>query len=64
METHSNILAWKITWTEEPGGLQSRGSQKESDTTEHMHTHPQTCRKRNSGANPVKTSHFIGKLTS
>ena len=23
MATHSSILAWKITWTEEPGGLQS-----------------------------------------
>ena len=23
METHSSILAWKIPWTEEPGGLQS-----------------------------------------
>ena len=27
MEIHSYILAWKITWTEEPGGLQSMGSQ-------------------------------------
>ena len=26
--THSNILAWTIPWTEEPGGLQSMGSQK------------------------------------
>ena len=26
--THSSILAWKITWTEEPGRLQSMGSQK------------------------------------
>ena len=26
METHSSILAWKIPWTEEPGGLQSIGS--------------------------------------
>ena len=25
MATHSNILAWRIPWTEEPGGLQSRG---------------------------------------
>ena len=25
MTTHSNILAWKIPWTEEPGGLQSMG---------------------------------------
>ena len=33
MASHSSILAWKIPWTEEPGGLQSMGSQ-ESDTTE------------------------------
>ena len=28
MATHSNILAWRIPWTEEPGGLQSTGSQR------------------------------------
>ena len=28
MATRSNIFAWKIPWTEEPGGLQSRGSQR------------------------------------
>ena len=28
MVTHSSILAWGIPWTEEPGGLQSRGSQR------------------------------------
>ena len=27
MATHSSILAWRIPWTEEPGGLQSTGSQ-------------------------------------
>ena len=27
MATHSSILAWRIPWTEEPGGLQSKGSQ-------------------------------------
>ena len=27
MTTHSSILAWRIPWTEEPGGLQSMGSQ-------------------------------------
>ena len=32
MATHSSVLAWRIPWTEEPGGLQSMGSQ-ESDTT-------------------------------
>ena len=28
MATHSNILGWRIPWSEEPGGLQSMGSQK------------------------------------
>ena len=30
MATHSSILAWKIPWTEEPGGLQSMGSQSQT----------------------------------
>ena len=34
MATHSSILAWEIPWTEEPGRLQSMGSQK--DTTERL----------------------------
>jgi len=29
MATHSTILAWRIPWTEEPGGLQSMGSQRD-----------------------------------
>ena len=33
MSTHSSILAWRILWTEEPGGPPSMGSQ-ESDTSE------------------------------
>ena len=33
MATHSSILAWRISWTEDSGGLQSMGLQ-ESDTTE------------------------------
>ena len=28
MATHSSILAWEIPWTEEPGGLQCKGSQR------------------------------------
>ena len=28
MATHSSILVWRMPWTEEPGGLQSRGSQR------------------------------------
>ena len=39
MATHSSILAWRIPWTEEPGGLQSVGSQRVSDF--HFHTERQ-----------------------
>ena len=38
MTTHSSILAWTISWTEEPGGLQSIGLQ-ELDTTEGLSMH-------------------------
>ena len=40
MATHSGILAWRISWTEGPSGLQSMGSQKESNMTERL-THTQ-----------------------
>ena len=36
MAPHSSTLAWKIPWTEEPGGLQSMGS-LESDMTDRLH---------------------------
>ena len=36
--THSNILAWEIPWTEEPGGLQSMRLQSQTRlSTEHIH---------------------------
>ena len=38
MATHSSILAWRIPWTEEPGGLSPRGH-KESDSTQRLHFH-------------------------
>ena len=31
METHPSILAWRLPWTKEPGGLQSTGSQRPGD---------------------------------
>ena len=37
METHSTVLAWKIRWTEEPGGYSPRG-RKELDVTEQLST--------------------------
>ena len=36
MAIHSSILAWRIPWTEEPGGLQSTGLQRVG-TTERLH---------------------------
>ena len=34
MATHSNSLAWRIPWTEEPGGLSSLGSQSQTRLSE------------------------------
>ena len=39
MAAHSSILAWKIPWTEEPGGLQSLWGLKDSDTMAQLSTH-------------------------
>ena len=39
MATHSSILAWRIPWTEEPGRLQSTGSQSQTRTEQLTHTH-------------------------
>ena len=49
MAIHSSILAWRIPWTEAPGGLQSMG-RKESNMTEQLKTahwkqnHPESRR--------------------
>ena len=41
MATHFSILAWRIAWTEEPGGLQSMSLQTAGHDflTEHIHNH-------------------------
>ena len=58
MAPHSSILAWKIPWTEEPGGLQSMGSQRfrscvcEPHTHIHTHIHPTWTPKSNTGMLP------------
>ena len=44
MATPSSILAWKIPWTEEPGGLQLWGC-KDLDTTKRLNTNTHTCKK-------------------
>ena len=38
MATHSSILAWRIPWTEEPGGLQSIGSQSQTQLKHQLNT--------------------------
>ena len=54
MVTHSSILAWRIPWTEESGGLQPIGLQ-ESDTTKQLDTHTHTH---------THTGYHVLKLTS
>ena len=46
MTTHSSILAWEISWTEEPGGLQKNSNHqvtKELDTTEQQNNRYCCC---------------------
>ena len=47
MATHSSILAWRIPWTEEPGGLQSIWSQRVGHNEMTKHNHMAYCRKQN-----------------
>ena len=49
MATHSNILAWKIPWTEELSRLQSTGSLKVVYTHTHTHTPSWVCREGRMG---------------
>ena len=55
MAPHSSTLAWKIPWTEEPGGLQSMGS-LESDTTERLHVHVSLSCTGEGNGNPLQCS--------
>ena len=59
--THSSILAWRIPWTEELGGLQSTGG-KESDTTERLHFH--ICIHDYWKNNSFDGWNFVGKVMS
>ena len=46
MAVHSSILAWRVSWTEKPGGLQSIGFQRvrhDWTTNTHTHTHTHMC---------------------
>ena len=42
MATHSSVLVWRIPWTEEPGRLQSMGSQRVGHDRARTHTHTRT----------------------
>ena len=55
MAPHSSTLAWKIPWTEEPGGLYPWGC-KESDTTEQLHFHFSLSCIREGNGNPLQCS--------
>ena len=55
MALHSSPLAWKIPWAEEPGRLESMGSQ-ESDTTERLHFHFSLSRIGEGNGNPLQCS--------
>ena len=51
MATHSSVLAWRILWTEEPGGLQSVGSQR----VKHKHLSTQAHMVSNLKSTDVET---------
>ena len=53
MAPHSSTLAWKIPWTEEPGGLSPWGCE-ESDTTERLHFHFLLSRIGEGNGNPLQ----------
>ena len=43
MASHSNILAWKIPWTEESGGYSPKGCKESTLSNTHLPTYPYTC---------------------
>ena len=53
MATHSSVLAWRIPWTEEPGGLLSMGSQSRTQLKQ-LSTH--VCILREGNGNPLQCS--------
>ena len=56
MATHSSILAWRIPWIEEPGGLQSMGSQESDMTSKQAHSPYHSYPRRESPGVPVVKS--------
>ena len=60
MATYSSILAWRIPWTEEPGGLQSVGSQELDMPDPLNHQPPLFLTQVNRVATPGETTHQYG----
>ena len=63
MAIHPSILAWRIPWTEEPGGLWSKGC-RESDTTEQLtstHEEKQTIEQRSPNHSPKDAIFYLKK---
>ena len=58
MATQPSILAWKIPWTEEPGGLQSMGLQRTGHVHAHTHT-PLLDPKTTNSCQEDKTTRFF-----
>ena len=56
--THSSILAWKIQWTEEPGRLQSMGSQRARQTT-YLPPEKSVCRSRSNSQNRTWNNRLV-----
>ena len=57
MAPHSSTFAWRIPWTEEPGGLQSMGS-LELDMTERLHFHFSFSCIGEGNGNPLQCSYL------
>ena len=59
MATHSSVLAWKIPWIEDPGRLQSMGSQRvgRDRAHTHMHTHTHTHTLTQSAKKDINRQH-------
>ena len=68
MATHSSILAWKIPWTQEPGGLQSMGSQSRTRLSDFTSLGLKTETSRNKTATTRKltkrwvVAHFLQEV--
>ena len=58
MATHSSLLAWRTPWTEKPGGLQSRGSQRVGHAqSDRAHTRRPQCARQDSPRKSVLRSY-------